>query len=152
MNVKKIVCKTGRYRIVMFIITYALPSIMMAYWNIRIGWVIKSSTAQLVGDRNQPQLQLLLKKRKVKFESKFPRVNLGTTSLFFLWWQHLVKAMWTMWVIFCLCWLPYQTYMIYQTFMSEKSLTVKRVSIVVYWLAVSSAAVNPLLFYFLDKE
>jgi len=102
---------------------------MMAYWNIRIGWVIKSSTAQLVGDRNQPQLQLLLKKRK-----------------------HLVKAMWTMWVIFCLCWLPYQTYMIYQTFMSEKSLTVKRVSIVVYWLAVSSAAVNPLLFYFLDKE
>lgn len=60
--------------------------------------------------------------------------------------------MWTILVIFCLCWLPYQTYLMYKTFSQESNIVTKRICMGVYWLAVANAAVNPFLFYRLDKQ
>lgn len=60
--------------------------------------------------------------------------------------------MWAILVIFCLCWLPYQTYLMYQAFQTEENATTKRIYMCVYWLAIANAAVNPLLFYRLDKQ
>jgi hypothetical protein len=60
--------------------------------------------------------------------------------------------MWAILVIFCLCWLPYQTYLMYQAFQTEENVTTKRIYMCVYWLAIANAAVNPLLFYRLDKQ
>ena len=85
-------CQMYRYRITVFVMTFVLPSILMAYWNIRIGFVMKSSMTQLTEDGNQPQLQALLKKRKVKF---WKQINLFVNTrlmdnkflfyLFFFW-------------------------------------------------------------------
>jgi hypothetical protein len=60
--------------------------------------------------------------------------------------------MWAILVIFCLCWLPYQTYLMYQAFQTEENVYTKRIYMCVYWLAIANAAVNPLLFYRLDKQ
>ena len=66
--------------------------------------------------------------------------------------KNLASGMWAILVIFCLCWLPYQTYLIYQAFQTEENVTTKRIYMCVYWLAIANAAVNPLLFYRLDKQ
>ncbi|XP_032785357.2 tachykinin-like peptides receptor 86C [Daphnia magna] len=120
------------YRILVFLITYLLPSVSMAYWNFRIAVVLTTSTVLTVEDdgmRNNLQLSVLIKKRK-----------------------NLAGGMWAILVIFCLCWLPYQTYLMYQAFQTEENVTTKRIYMSVYWLAIANAAVNPVLFYRLDKQ
>jgi hypothetical protein len=39
----------------------------------------------------------------------------------------------------------------YETFQTEPSVDDQRIAMVVYWLAIANAAVNPFLFYRLDK-
>lgn len=76
-----------------------------------------------------------------------------TTLIYYLWRRkNLASGMWAILVIFCLCWLPYQTYLMYQAFQTEENATTKRIYMCVYWLAIANAAVNPLLFYRLDKQ
>ncbi|KAI9554084.1 neuropeptide GPCR A33 [Daphnia sinensis] len=104
----------------------------MAYWNFRIAVVLTTSTVLTIEDdgiRNNLQLSVLVKKRK-----------------------NLAGGMWAILVIFCLCWLPYQTYLMYQAFQTEENVTTKRIYMSVYWLAIANAAVNPVLFYRLDKQ
>ena len=58
-----------RYRVLVFVITYLLPSVCMAYWNFRIAVVLTTSVVLINGDsemRNNLQLSVLVKKRKVK--------------------------------------------------------------------------------------
>ena len=40
----------------------------------------------------------------------------------------------------------------YETFQKEENAMTKRIYMCVYWLAIANAAVNPLLFYRLDKQ
>ena len=42
--------------------------------------------------------------------------------------------------------------MLYQTYVRDLNANCKRFCMAVYWLAVSNAAVNPFLFYRLDKK
>ena len=74
--------------------TFVLPSILMAYWNIRIGFVMKSSMTQLTEDGNQPQLQALLKKRKVKF---WKQINLFVNT-------RLMDNKFLSFIYFFFCW------------------------------------------------
>ncbi len=56
------------YRVLVFVITYLLPTVCMAYWNFRIAVVLTTSTVLVNGDnemRNNLQLSVLVKKRKV---------------------------------------------------------------------------------------
>nr|CAH0110465.1 unnamed protein product [Daphnia galeata] len=127
-----VVLNNYSYRVLVFVITYLLPSVCMAYWNFRIAVVLTTSVVLINGDsemRNNLQLSVLVKKRK-----------------------NLASGMWAILIIFCLCWLPYQTYLIYQAFQTEENVTTKRIYMCVYWLAIANAAVNPLLFYRLDKQ
>lgn len=106
---------------------FLLPSVSMAYWNFRIAVVLTTSTVLTVEDdgmRNNLQLSVVLSTLK-----------------------NLAGGMWAILVIFCLCWLPYQTYLMYQAFQTEENVTTKRIYMSVYWLAIANAAVNPVLFY-----
>ena len=57
-------------------------------------------------------------------------------------------------IIFCLCWLPYQTLLMFQTFYPDivVNLGGLRLNMAVYWLAMANALFNPLLFYRMDKQ
>jgi hypothetical protein len=62
-----------RYRVLVFVITYLLPTVCMAYWNFRIAVVLTTSTVLVSGDsdtRNNLQLSVLVKKRKVGYSTK----------------------------------------------------------------------------------
>jgi hypothetical protein len=57
-------------------------------------------------------------------------------------------------IIFCLCWLPYQTFLMFHTFYPDivVNLGGLRLNMAVYWLAMANALFNPLLFYRMDKQ
>ncbi|XP_046452861.1 tachykinin-like peptides receptor 86C [Daphnia pulex] len=65
---RDVVLNNYSYRVLVFVITYLLPTVCMAYWNFRIAVVLTTSTVLTSGDgdtRNNLQLNLLVKKRKV---------------------------------------------------------------------------------------
>lgn len=68
--------------------------------------------------------------------------------------QQLAKVMLSILVIFCLCWLPYQTFLMVQTFNpgALSGLSGMRVHMAVYWLATANALFDPILFYRMDKQ
>lgn len=55
---------------------------------------------------------------------------------------------------FTLCWLPYQTFLMVQTFYpgALSGINSLRIHMALYWLAMSNALFNPILFYRMDTQ
>ena len=56
--------------------------------------------------------------------------------------------------LFIFCWLPYQSYFVYQ-FIDDKIASYKYIQPIFlsfYWLAMSNAMINPLIYYFMNTR
>ena len=57
-------------------------------------------------------------------------------------------------VLFAICWLPYHTYFVY-SYIDGKLVTYKYVQhlyLAFYWLAMSNAMINPLVYYWMNAR
>ena len=56
--------------------------------------------------------------------------------------------------LFIICWLPYQSYFVYQ-FIDDQMASYKYIQPIFlsfYWLAMSNAMINPLVYYFMNAR
>ncbi|XP_037071767.1 tachykinin-like peptides receptor 86C [Pollicipes pollicipes] len=68
--------------------------------------------------------------------------------------KRVVKMCFSVFVIFGICWLPYQFYFIYVYHYPQIIATwyVQHVFLAFYWLAMSTAMVNPLVYYWMNQR
>ncbi|XP_031849865.1 tachykinin-like peptides receptor 86C [Nomia melanderi] len=114
------------YNIVFLSVTYLIPIMLMAVCYALMGrklWVTKS-----IGELTHYQKNLMKSKRKV------------------------VKMFITVVAIFAICWLPYHGFFIYvyhHRHFAEISY-VPHIYLGFYWLAMSNAMVNPIIYYWMN--
>ncbi|XP_057332523.1 tachykinin-like peptides receptor 86C [Microplitis mediator] len=116
------------YNLVFLGVTYLIPMIVMAICYSLMGrelWGIKS-----IGEHTQHQKYSMKSKRKV------------------------VKMFIIVVTIFAVCWLPYHGFFIflyhYQSIMGSSY--VQHVYLSFYWLAMSNAMVNPIIYYWMNNR
>nr|BAO01083.1 neuropeptide GPCR A33 [Nilaparvata lugens] len=116
------------YNLIFLGFTYLIPVVSMAACYGVIGHHLWGSKS--IGERTQRQLQAITAKRKV------------------------VRMLITVVSIFALCWLPYHSYFIFAY--HNQSVAVKtyiqHIYLAFYWLAMSNAMVNPIIYYWMNKK
>lgn len=86
--------------------------------------------SQTIGELNQRQAESIQSKRKV------------------------VRMFMVIVVLFAVCWLPYHGYFVYQ-FIDDQVISYKYVQhifLAFYWLAMSNAMINPLVYYYMNAR
>ncbi|XP_075210909.1 tachykinin-like receptor at 86C [Lycorma delicatula] len=116
------------YNLVFLGVTYIMPVISMAVCYGLIGYQLWGS--QSIGEKTQRQLQSVRAKRKV------------------------VRMLIIVVSIFALCWLPYHGYFIYAYHNNSvaASTYVQHIYLAFYWLAMSNAMVNPVIYYWMNNK
>ncbi|CAG0878539.1 unnamed protein product [Darwinula stevensoni] len=116
------------YNVVFLIVTYVVPGIAMSIFYGLIG--MELCWSKTIGELTQRQLQNIQSKKKV------------------------VKMFLVIVLIFAVCWLPYHAHFLYAYHNQEvaKSTSVVHVYFVFYWLAMSNAMINPIVYYFMNAK
>ncbi|XP_049870340.1 tachykinin-like peptides receptor 86C, partial [Pectinophora gossypiella] len=116
------------YQVLFFVVTYAVPILGMTFFYAAMGRVLWRSRS--IGELTQRQVDAIRSKRKV------------------------VKMFILMIIIFGLCWLPYHSYFIYlhfnPTILYKKY--IQHIYLGFYWLAMSNAMVNPIIYYWMNAK
>ncbi|KAL5273785.1 hypothetical protein ACFFRR_000501 [Megaselia abdita] len=116
------------YNILILILTYGIPIMVMLVCYILMGRVLWSSRS--IGENPERQVESMKSKRKVV------RMFIAIVS------------------IFAICWLPYHMFFIYayhnNQFTSESY--AQHMYLGFYWLAMSNAMVNPIIYYWMNKR
>ncbi|RZF36506.1 hypothetical protein LSTR_LSTR008841 [Laodelphax striatellus] len=116
------------YNIVLFLLTYIVPMTAMVGCYTAMGRELWGSRA--IGVLTQRQADSIKSKRKV-------------VRMFII----IVS-------IFGICWLPYHSYFLYMHFNRsvQYSSYVQHMYLLFYWLAMSNAMVNPLIYYWMNAR
>ncbi|KAK9882837.1 hypothetical protein WA026_023536 [Henosepilachna vigintioctopunctata] len=116
------------YQMLFLILTYVVPFILMTFCYTMMGKVLWGSGS--IGEMTQRHIDSIRSKRKV------------------------VKMFILIVFIFGICWLPYHGYFIYIYYDTNVifSRYTQHVYLAFYWLAMSTAMVNPLIYYFMNAR
>ncbi|KAL9895226.1 tachykinin-like peptides receptor 86C [Glossina fuscipes] len=116
------------YNIIILIITYGIPMIVMLICYTLMGRVLWGSRS--IGETTDRQLESIKSKRKV------------------------VRMFIAIVAIFAICWLPYHMFFIYAYHNNRMTSTkyVQHMYLAFYWLAMSNAMVNPVIYYWMNKR
>ncbi|KAL3280394.1 hypothetical protein HHI36_017878 [Cryptolaemus montrouzieri] len=116
------------YQMLFLILTYVVPFILMIFCYTMMGKVLWGSRS--IGEMTQRHVDSIRSKRKV------------------------VKMFILIVFIFGICWLPYHGYFIYVYYDTNIifSKYTQHVYLAFYWLAMSTAMVNPLIYYFMNAR
>ena len=126
-------------------ITYLLPGIWMCYMYF---WMHKALNISIVGEINNINLQALHERKKVSQSCLHFQLFIYL-SLFFCF--QLIKMLTVIYVVFIVTWLPYHLFfMIYQYFPINDQFS-RKIFMVVFVIAISNGAVNPIIYAFLGK-
>uniref|UniRef100_A0A1A9WGY2 G-protein coupled receptors family 1 profile domain-containing protein n=1 Tax=Glossina brevipalpis TaxID=37001 RepID=A0A1A9WGY2_9MUSC len=119
---------TKSYNIIILIITYGIPMIVMLICYSLMGRVLWGSRS--IGETTERQLESIKSKRKV------------------------VRMFIAIVAIFAICWLPYHMFFIYAYHNNRMTSTkyVQHMYLAFYWLAMSNAMVNPIIYYWMNKR
>ncbi|BES91945.1 receptor [Nesidiocoris tenuis] len=116
------------YNLVFLLVTYLLPVAAMAFCYSLMGRELWGSKS--IGEQTQRQLDNIKSKRKV------------------------VRMFITVIVIFAICWLPYHGYFIYVYHNNSVAVSeyIPHLYLSFYWLAMSNAMVNPIIYYWMNNR
>ncbi|XP_054263186.1 tachykinin-like peptides receptor 86C isoform X1 [Macrosteles quadrilineatus] len=116
------------YNLVFLSLTYLVPVVAMAVCYTLMGRELWGSKS--IGEQTQRQLDAIKSKRKV------------------------VRMFIIVVTIFALCWLPYHGYFIYAYHNNSVAASkyVQHIYLFFYWLAMSNAMVNPLIYYWMNNR
>ena len=117
-----------RYNIIFLVVTYAIPMLSMVVTYSMIGFKLRRET--FIGEATAGQLDVIRGRRKL-----IPMVTAVT-------------------VLFGLCWLPYHVYFIYTYKHSSvtSSKYIQHIYLGFYWLAMSNASFNPIIYALFNKR
>lgn len=109
-------------------LTYGIPMIVMLICYSLMGRVLWGSRS--IGENTDRQMESMKSKRKVV------RMFIAIVS------------------IFAICWLPYHMFFIYAYHNNQVASTkyVQHMYLGFYWLAMSNAMVNPIIYYWMNKR
>ena len=118
----------GSYNIALLILTYGIPIVVMLICYTLMGRVLWGSRS--IGETTERQMESMKSKRKVV------RMFIAVVS------------------IFAICWLPYHLFFIYSYHYNQMVSTkyVQHMYLGFYWLVVSNAMVNPMIYYWMNKR
>ncbi|EDW80958.1 uncharacterized protein Dwil_GK11283 [Drosophila willistoni] len=116
------------YNLIILILTYGIPMIVMLICYTLMGRVLWGSRS--IGENTDRQMESMKSKRKVV------RMFIAIVS------------------IFAICWLPYHLFFIYAYHNNHVASTkyVQHMYLGFYWLAMSNAMVNPIIYYWMNKR
>ncbi|XP_058984071.1 tachykinin-like peptides receptor 86C isoform X2 [Musca domestica] len=116
------------YNIIILVITYGIPMIVMLICYTLMGRVLWGSRS--IGETTERQMESMKSKRKVV------RMFIAIVS------------------IFAICWLPYHLFFIYAYHNNQVTSAkyVQHMYLGFYWLAMSNAMVNPIIYYWMNKR
>lgn len=117
-----------RYNLTILVLTYGIPMIVMLICYSLMGRVLWGSRS--IGENTDRQMESMKSKRKVV------RMFIAIVS------------------IFAICWLPYHMFFIYAYHNNQVASTkyVQHMYLGFYWLAMSNAMVNPIIYYWMNKR
>ncbi|XP_053207745.1 tachykinin-like peptides receptor 86C isoform X2 [Panonychus citri] len=116
------------YNITFFVVTYAIPMLIMGLTYTRMSFVLWGSAQ--IGEMTTHQREAIRSKQKV-----VPMLIIVT-------------------IIFGLCWLPYQLYFVvvfYIIELGQKDYT-QHIYLTFYWLAMFNSSLNPIIYCLLNKR
>ncbi|KAH8341826.1 hypothetical protein KR059_001037 [Drosophila kikkawai] len=116
------------YNLIILVLTYGIPMIIMLICYSLMGRVLWGSRS--IGENTDRQMESMKSKRKVV------RMFIAIVS------------------IFAICWLPYHLFFIYAYHNNQVASTkyVQHMYLGFYWLAMSNAMVNPIIYYWMNKR
>ncbi|KAL7729649.1 hypothetical protein ACLKA6_007925 [Drosophila palustris] len=116
------------YNLTILVLTYGIPMIIMLICYTLMGRVLWGSRS--IGENTDRQMESMKSKRKVV------RMFIAIVS------------------IFAICWLPYHLFFIYAYHNNQVASTkyVQHMYLGFYWLAMSNAMVNPIIYYWMNKR
>ncbi|XP_055387751.1 tachykinin-like peptides receptor 86C [Condylostylus longicornis] len=116
------------YNLVILILTYGIPMLVMLVCYFLMGRVLWGSRS--IGENTERQIESMKSKKKVV------RMFIAIVS------------------IFAICWLPYHMFFIYSYHYNDVAQTryVQHMYLGFYWLAMSNAMVNPIIYYWMNKR
>ncbi|XP_064457574.1 tachykinin-like peptides receptor 86C [Ornithodoros turicata] len=116
------------YDIVFLLLTYLVPVLTMAVTYTRMGMVLWGS--KCIGEVTELQRNALRNKQKV------------------------VRMLITVVTLFTVCWLPYHIYFLYVFHHPNATYSdyTQHVYLAMYWLAMSHAMYNPMVYYIMNKR
>uniref|UniRef100_A0A8D9FJG2 Tachykinin-like peptides receptor 86C n=3 Tax=Cacopsylla melanoneura TaxID=428564 RepID=A0A8D9FJG2_9HEMI len=118
------------YNLVLFFLTYIIPMTAMVICYTNMGRELWGS--RQIGEMNVRQLECIKSKRRV------------------------VKMFIIIVTIFAICWLPYHCYFIcihyYPETIRQHRYLMQQMFLFFYWLAMSNAMVNPLIYYWMNSR
>ncbi|KAG8320084.1 hypothetical protein J6590_076935 [Homalodisca vitripennis] len=116
------------YNLILFLVTYVVPMTAMVCCYTAMGRELWGSRS--IGELTQRQLESIKSKRKV------------------------VRMFIVIVTIFGVCWLPYHCYFLYAHYHRDigYSKYVQHIYLTFYWLAMSNAMVNPLIYYWMNAR
>ncbi|KAI8129157.1 Tachykinin-like peptides receptor 86C [Lucilia cuprina] len=116
------------YNIIILVITYGIPMVVMLICYSLMGRVLWGSRS--IGETTERQMESMKSKRKVV------RMFIAIVS------------------IFAICWLPYHLFFIYAYHNNQVTSAkyVQHMYLGFYWLAMSNAMVNPIIYYWMNKR
>ena len=110
-------------------------------------WMHKALNISIVGEINNINLQALHERKQVSQSSLHVQL-----FIYLCVWFQLIKMLTVIYVVFIVTWLPYHLFfMIYQYFPINDQVLSMKIFMVVFVIAISNGAVNPIIYAFLGK-
>ncbi|XP_064459090.1 tachykinin-like peptides receptor 86C [Ornithodoros turicata] len=120
--------RIDRYNVVFLVLTYVLPVVTMGVTYFRMGVVLWGS--RCIGEVTDRQQNALKAKQKV------------------------VRMLIAVVTLFSVCWLPNNVYFLYVYHFPSTAYVdyIQHIYLVMYWLAMSHAMYNPIVYYWMNRR